>query len=134
VFGLAPIATATVYEDTDVLLLGRALIAASGQRRPLVPADLSTLTVQVFDRDTPVGLTLTLTPAIVVHATLQTGDIWPPELDDEDWQGFNVEIPLARAYLPAGGRTYQAVATFLTTGGKQFPGVFQITTRDLPGQ
>jgi hypothetical protein len=80
--------------------------------RLLKQADLSALSVKVFDTSSEAveTYTATLTISSVVFDTLQTD--W-----DEDSTGYNFRAELPTTAFPTGGRNYQAEVKITTSGG-----------------
>lgn len=118
------IAKAVVIEDSAAVLLARVLKASGA---PIVQADVSSISVKVFDAGeaSQVGSTYTPTVSAVVYNTLQTDSRW-----SEDTTGYNLAIALAGSYWPTAGR-YQAEVKITPVSGDAFYVVFALEALNI---
>jgi hypothetical protein len=89
----------------------------------LTPDAVSTVSVEVFDRNTrlQIGATINPSPSAVIAATLQTTAVWT-----QDSTGFNFSIVIPGTYFPAGGTTYRVEVTITPIGGNPFKALWDL--------
>jgi hypothetical protein len=94
----------------------------------LVPAAVSTVSIEIFDRNTrlQVGTTLTPSPSSVIFTTLQTNAIWT-----QDATGYNFLVVIAGTYFPVGGTTYRVEVTITPVGGNPFKVLWDLPTIEV---
>lgn len=95
----------------------------------VVRADVTSVTLKVFDRDggNVVTLTQTLVVAGALFDTLQTADPrWT-----EDAVGYNFAHVIPASAFPKGDRRYRCEFVFDPASGDNFPFVVRVTTSGL---
>lgn len=110
-----------VYEGGQVVLLAR---LEDDDATALQQADISAITIKVYDEGDPANaiLTDTLSVPAVIYDTLQTGNGWT--LDSaanpdpiSGLYGWNFKHKTLTTYFPQGDRTYRVEAEVVGQGG-----------------
>lgn len=109
-----------IFEGGQVVLLAR---LEDDDATALQQADISAITIKVYDKNDPANaiLTDTLTVADVIYDTLQTGNGWM--LDSaanpdpiSGLYGWNFRYKTPTTYFPQGNRTYTVEAEAVGQG------------------
>ena len=117
-----------IVQGNTAVLLGR-LEDIDGT--PLVQADVSAVSVKVYDMDQRENVVVSDTPNVsdVIFNTLQT---WPtiPGFTAPDSEGYNFRYETLATFFPQGNRRYQ-VEVIATVGGKPRSQIWRQSTIDL---
>ena len=136
----------SINEDGSFSLLGRlTAFDGTGAASPLAyegnlvkQADLSTVTIKLFnlDSDTPTTpeQTATLTISAVVFDTLQTTGIWTLlKTSGGVSLGGNFKYDVAASWVPTARTRYRIEVKFVSTGGTVYFGKWQAETQEILG-
>ncbi len=109
-----------VIEGSVAVPLGRVVLETGADAKQ---ADISSVTVKVFDADTGALIGTTLTPAVaaVVYDTLQLDARWT-----QDTTGYNFAIPVSGSYFPEGDRNYRVEVKVTPVGADPFLMLFDL--------
>ena len=112
----------TWNEDGTATIQGRVVTrdgtgaSVAGEGKLALQADISSITLKVFQLDTVATetYTTTLTVSSVIYNTLQTDATWVPVVDSI---GYNFQADIPASAFPTGETRYRASAKFTTSGG-----------------
>lgn len=122
-----------VREDSAFIVTAR-LRQANDAGTPTVPANISSVTLKVWDTTTPATPTLVVPTGATLPYTgtaLDPADVFLPTLNTgylaSDDDGFNFRADLHGSYVPEGGHKYTAEFLIVPVSGDPFNFAVELT-------